>query len=129
MGRFTNAERCGATNKRGEPCGAPAGEIGFCAIHANPALAKELGAKGGRKNRHIPQDEPREQMSAPADVSEVRLALGRMMADVHNGIVSTKTATCVTYISMALLKAMEVSDLETRLKRLEDLADGAAKKN
>jgi hypothetical protein len=62
-------------------------------------------------------------MNAPQNVDEVRLALGRVMADVHNGTLETKVATAVVYAASALLKAIEVSDLEVRLKRLEEFAN------
>ena len=110
-----------------DPCAAPAGPHGLCAIHANPERAKELGARGGRGNRHVQPDTPTEPMRAPTDAAEVRMALAKVMADVHNRQLDTRVATCVTYTASALLKAMELSDLEARIKRLEGIADGAQK--
>ena len=121
------AKRCRERNKNGEPCAAPAGPNGLCAIHANPERAKELGARGGRGNRHVQPDTPAEPMRAPTDAAEVRMALAKVMADVHNRRLDTRVATCVTYTATALLRAMELSDLEARIKRLEGIADGAQK--
>jgi len=59
-------------------------------------------------------------MEPPRDATEVKLALGRIMADVHNGRLETRTATTVVYAATALLKALETSDLEARIKALED---------
>ena len=66
-------------------------------------------------------------MRAPTDAAEVRMALAKVMADVHNRRLNTRVATCVTYTATALLRAMELSDLEARIKRLEGIADGAQK--
>lgn len=63
-------------------------------------------------------------MRPPRDIAEVKLALGKVMADVHDGRPDTKVAKCMTYTATALLKAIEACDLEVRIKRLEELARG-----
>ena len=58
----------------------------------------------------------------------MRVALGRIMADVHNGQLETKKATTAVYAAMAFIKALETSDLEKRLVALEEKADDKFKK-
>jgi hypothetical protein len=114
---------CKGRNKRGKPCGAPAGQDGLCALHANPSRAVELGREGGRKNRHVNTDVPPEPMIPPSAPAEVKLALGRLMSEVYGRQVDTKVATCLVYTATALLKAMELSDLDERLRKLEVLSN------
>jgi hypothetical protein len=121
------AQKCRKRNKNNKPCGAPAGPNGLCAIHANPERAKELGAKGGRGNRHVSADPPELPLSAPRDAAEVKLALGRIMADVHNGKLEPRRATTAVYAATAFMRALETSDLETRVKTLEEKANDTKK--
>ena len=126
-GDFMTPVRCRERNRSGKPCGAPAGPHGLCAIHANPHLAKELGAKGGRGNRHIVSDDPEVSLDAPRNAGEVKLALGRIMADVHNGKLDKGRATTAVYAGMAFIKALEVSELEARIDALERKANDTKK--
>ncbi len=44
--------KCRATTKAGRQCAAPAVRGGtYCALHADPDRAAQLGRKGGAKNR------------------------------------------------------------------------------
>lgn len=117
--------RCTERNRNGKPCGAPAGESGLCAIHANPERARELGAKGGRGNRHNVPDISVAPLDAPKDAREVKLALGRIMADAHNGKLDSKRASVAVYAGMAFIKALETSDLESRINALEEKVSDA----
>ena len=121
-------QKCSKRNRSGNPCGAPAGANGLCAIHADPERARELGAKGGRGNRRETNNAPEAELGPPQNAVEVRVALGRIMADVHNGRLETRRATTAVYAAMAFIKALETSDLEKRLAALEEKADGKCKK-
>ena len=122
------AKKCMKRNRSGKPCGAPAGLSGLCAFHANPERARELGARGGRGNRHVPPTTPAMELTAPKDAAGVRDAFARIMADVHNGTLDTKRATTAVYAGMAFIKALETSDLESRIKSLEEKADAGIQK-
>ncbi len=76
-------------------------------------------ARAGRSNRHNVPEAPESPLSPPCNALDVKVALGRIMADVMNGKLDTKIATTATYASMALLKALETSDLESRVAALE----------
>ena len=123
---MATVERCKAINKAGRPCSAPVSENGFCSIHAHPELAKELGARGGRKNRHVVGDAPEVPLEPPTNPRQVKDALARIVADSYNGRIETRRATAAIYGGMALLKAFEISDFDARLNRLEELANAAA---
>lgn len=64
------SERCQGTNARGEPCGSPAVDGGWCQVHrpGNENWAREIGAKGGHALR--------EKMASPGfsldDLPEIR---------------------------------------------------------
>ncbi|HET8826141.1 MAG TPA: DUF5763 domain-containing protein [Terriglobales bacterium] len=70
---------CRATNKKGEPCRAPATETGFCNVHSNPGRAAEIGREGGRRNRQVVDTTlpPLPDMSTPSGMrSAVTLVIG-----------------------------------------------------
>jgi hypothetical protein len=71
---------------------------------------------------------PARKFVPPKDAAGVRDALGKIMADVHSGALDTKLATTAVYAATALLKAMETSDLESRITALERKDDARTKK-
>ncbi len=79
-----------ATTKAGEPCPVAATASGLCYLHDDPSRAKEMGRKGGLRNRRVIPDETAEM--PPASVSQ---------------------------IASTLFKAIETADLERRLAKLE----------
>ena len=91
-------------------------------------LEHAKGARGGRGNRHVPVIVPPIALAPPKDSAGLRDALGKIMADVHNGILDTKRATTAVYAGMAFLKALETSDLEFRIRSLEERADASIQK-
>jgi hypothetical protein len=71
---------------------------------------------------------PATEFAPPKDATEVRDALGKIMADVHSGVLDTKRATTAVYASMALLKAFETPDFESRIRSLEEKVNARVKK-
>jgi hypothetical protein len=118
--------KCQAKNKAGSPCAAPAQKgKRYCSIHLNPGRAAELGRKGGEGNRHVyPQDGAI--VEAPKTVSEVRIMLAEVMAEIRGKRTDPKLGSTLAYIATALLRAFEVSEFEQRLERLEK-ANGLTK--
>jgi hypothetical protein len=113
-------EGCSAKTKRGSPCRAAAVHgTRFCAIHADPNRAAELGRIGGLKNRHYVETD--EVIIAPPKTPEdVKNLLAQAMVDVRAKRLDPRTASTLTYMSSALLKAFESTDLQQRLARLEE---------
>jgi hypothetical protein len=115
-----SSEGCSATTKSGRPCRAAAVHgTRFCALHADPARAVELGRMGGRKNRHhVDTDEVT--IAPPATPEDVKNLLAQAMVDVRTRKLDPRIASTLTYMSTALLKAFESTDMHQRLARLEE---------
>ena len=111
--------KCQAKTKAGRPCAAPAVRGGiYCALHADPERAAQLGRKGGTKNRKV--YEPNEwEGSAPQNASDVKNLLADAMAEIRRGRMDPKLGTTLGYLGTSLLKAIETSDIEERLEKLE----------
>jgi hypothetical protein len=58
-------------------------------------------------------------MEPPKTAGEVRDALANTMAQVHARQMDSRTANTLAYLAMSLLRAIEVSEIESRLDALE----------
>lgn len=87
-------------------------------MHADPARAANLGRMGGRRNRHYVETADRT-ISAPSTPEEVKNVLAQAMADVYAGKMHPRIAYALTQITEPLLRAMEDTDLQHRLERME----------
>lgn len=116
----TSSEGCSATTKSGRhPCQAAAVHgTRFCALHADPARAAELGRMGGLKNRHYVDIDP-VTIAPPTTPEDVKNLLAQAIVDVRAKRLDPRTASTLTYMSGVLLKAFESTDLERRLALLE----------
>ena len=111
---------CGAKTKRGRPCkAAVVYGTHFCALHGNPTRAAELGRMGGRKNRHY-VDNDEVIIAPPTTPEDVKNLLAQAMVDVRAKKLDPRAASTLTYMSGALLKAFESTDLARRVARLEE---------
>jgi hypothetical protein len=117
-----SSEGCSATTKRGRPCQAAAVHgTRFCALHADPARAAELGRMGGIKNRHYVGNDA-VTIAPPTTPEDVKNLLAQAMVDVRGKRLDPRTASTLTYMSGVLLKAFESTDLKKRLAFLEEKA-------
>ncbi|SRR2546425_417733 len=115
------SKRCRAKNRSGERCGAWAvnGKT-KCALHSDPELASKMGAKHGRM-AVLPAD-----LNAPATLEDpktadqVRNVLAETITQVRRRKLDTRTANALAYVATSLLRAIEVGDIEGRLKELEE---------
>jgi hypothetical protein len=84
---------CGAKNKAGAPCGAPALDgSSLCVMHSG--RAPEIGRKGGLARGFTPISNSDEKGFAPPNTAqELRDVLGQAMADVHSRRLDPKIAT------------------------------------
>jgi hypothetical protein len=115
------SKRCSAKNRNGKRCGAwsAAGED-KCALHLVPGLAAKMGSKHGRRTA-LPPPPGVAQMDPPKTAGDVRVALSKTMAEVYARQMDTRTATTLAYLGTSLLRAIEVSDIESRLDALESV--------
>ena len=115
---------CQASTKSGTRCAAPAVKgTRLCSLHADPERAAEIGRKGGKRNLKLYDGRP-QNLSIPESPADVKRMLAETMAEVRTGKMDPKIGTNLAYIGTSLLKAIEVSDLETRLRALETTEDG-----
>jgi hypothetical protein len=114
------AEKCSAKTKGGNECRAAA-VIGtrVCALHGDPERAAKLGQMGGRKNRHYVETED-VTIAPPSTPEEVKNLLAQSMADVRAKKLDPRIASTLTYMAGALLKAIESTDIQQRLRCLEE---------
>ena len=114
------SETCSAKTKRGTECKASRiFNSRFCAFHSDPTRAAELGRAGGRKNRHYLETEE-VNIAPPSTPEDVKNLLAQAMADVRALKLDPRTAGALTYMAGALLKALESTDLQQRITRLEE---------
>ncbi len=115
--RSGDFSRCQAVCKSGKPCTAPAKKGSrFCALHGNPQYAAEIGRKGGQSNRHVYETHD---FPVPSTAAEVKDMLAEVTSGILAGRLNPKIGTVVGYLSIPLLKAIEASDFEDRLRKLE----------
>jgi len=115
---------CKALAKGGKRCRAAATASGLCFFHADPSKASELGRIGGRRNRH----------GAAATAAclptldtalAVRDTVARLIDDLYSGKLHPKIASGLAPLLNLQLRAIETSDFERRLAKLEKmLSDG-----
>ena len=121
---------CKATTNAGERCRVVAVKDGLCALHANPALAAEMGRKSGRARRSRESRElPQPELMPPRTAQEVRAALGQFISDVRARRLDPRVAGTLGYLANVLLKSIEVSDVEGRLAALENVLGSGPQKD
>ena len=109
------SKRCSAKNRNGKQCGAwtvTGGEK--CALHLDPELVAKMGSKHGRRAALPPQLDVAP-MEPPKTARDVRDALANTRAQVQARKMDTRTANTLAYLATSLLRAIEVSDLESQL--------------
>jgi general stress protein YciG len=111
--------KCRTATKAGRQCAAPAIRGGiYCALHNDPDRAAQLGRKGGATNRKVYEGNERE-IRPPQNACDVKNLLAEAMAEIRTGRMDPKLGTTLGYLGMSLLKAIETSDIEERLEKLE----------
>jgi len=104
-----DGKRCGARALIGKNC---------CAIHAQPGRAAELGSKGGRR-RAVYSAGDLKDFAAPKTAADLRDLLAESIVEIRAGKLDPRVANALGYLGASYLRALEVSDLESRLDALE----------
>ena len=104
-----DGKRCGARSLIGQNC---------CAIHAQPGRAAELGSKGGRR-RAVYSAGDLKDFAAPKTAADLRDLLAESIVEIRAGKLDPRVANALGYLGASYLRALEVSDLESRLDALE----------
>jgi hypothetical protein len=112
--------RCRAQAKSGKRCRAAATEGGLCFFHANPNKASELGRLGGRSKRKVSL-EIADPLPALDKATAVRDMVARLIADVYSGKLHPRVGAGLAPLLNLQLRAIETTDLEKRVGKLEAL--------
>jgi hypothetical protein len=80
---------------------------------------KKLAAvvKGGKMSKKNRTSLPPVSLAQPKDVV---VLLSSTINDVRGGVVELRIANCIGYLSGHLIKAIEISDLENRVSKIEE---------
>jgi hypothetical protein len=113
--------RCNGRAKSGKPCRAAATPGGLCFFHANPKKASELGRIGGRTNRHAAA-ESADSLPTLDNAMAVRDTVARLIADVYAGKIHPRIASGLALLLNLQMRAIETTNLERRLAKLEKLS-------
>src|SRR5271169_5866871 len=111
--------QCHNKKRDGKRCGAPAlsGQA-RCAIHAEPGRAAQLGSKGGRR-RAVYRPGDLKDFAAPRTAADLRELLAESIIEIRAGKLDPRVANALGYLGASYLRALEVSDVESRLGALE----------
>jgi hypothetical protein len=111
---------CKALTKKGQPCRAAATAGGLCFFHANPNKASELGRIGGRsKGKFLANNS--EPLPALSSMVAVRDAVDRLISDVYAGTHHPRIAGGLAPLLQLQLRALDATDVEQRIAKLERL--------
>jgi len=110
--------QCEHKKRDGKRCGARAltGQ-NRCAI-AQPGRAAELDSKGGRRRSVFSAGNLKE-FSAPKTAADLRDLLAESIIEIRAGKLDPRIANALGYLGATYLRALEVSDIVTRLDALE----------
>lgn len=114
-------KKCQFVKSDGQECMAhPMKDSDFCFTH-NPEMEAERRlavSNGGSAPRKAYEALPEVKIQNAKDVATL---LSMTISEVRAGTVELRVANCIGYLSGHLLKAFEISDLEGRLKEVENI--------
>lgn len=90
----------------------------YCALHAEPGKAAELGSKGGRR-RAVYSPDALQEFTAPRSAADLRDLLAQSIIEIRAGKLDPKLANSISYLGTGFLRAIEVVDLQARIDELE----------
>ncbi len=110
--------QCDHKKRDGKRCGARAlKNETHCSLHAEPGRAAALGSKGGRRRAYRPGD--LREFAAPKTAADLRDLLAESMIEIRGGKLDPRVANALGYLGASYLRALEASDVESRLGALE----------
>jgi hypothetical protein len=111
--------QCQHRKRDGKQCGAAAlRSKTHCALHSEPGRAAALGSKGGRRRSVYRPGDLRE-FAAPQTAADLRDLLAESLIELRAGKLDPRVANALGYLGASYLRALEISDLESRLDALE----------
>jgi hypothetical protein len=117
---FKNRDpRCKAQAKSGKRCRAAATAGGLCFFHANPNKASEMGRIGGRHKRLANGNA--DPLPTLDNAIAVRDLVARLILDIYSGNLQPRVASGLASLLSLQLRAIETTNLEQRVAKLEKL--------
>jgi len=111
--------QCKYKKRDGKGCGAPAlTDEAYCAMHFEPGRAAVLGRRGGRRRAVFSPGDLRD-FAAPKTAADLRDLLAESIIEIRAGKLDPRVANALGYLGASYLRALEVSDVESRLDALE----------
>ena len=110
---------CKFRKKDGERCKSPTmKDNDYCYFHDKKMQDKRLEstAKGGRAPKKVFKPLPLVEIKDSKGVVEL---LTTTINEVRNGDIDVRIANCLGFLSSHLLKALEISEFEGRLEKIE----------
>src|SRR5208337_5422373 len=104
-----------------EQCG-QAVRSSCCRVHRSVCDALGEGRRVGQQRRspsHSVQSEALKEFEPPRTAAELRDLLAHSIVEIRSGKLDPKLANSISYLGTGFLRALEVSDLEARLRALE----------
>ena len=80
--------------------------------------AAELGSRGGRR-RTVYSPQGLKDFAPPKTAADLRDLIAQSIIEIRTGKLDPKMANSISYLGTGFLRALEVSDLESRLQALE----------
>ncbi len=113
--------KCKAKTVRGNPCKANAiSGSDYCHLHSiSEEAQRELSQKGGQ-NRALKHESPRHPISIE-NPNHVVLLLADTINQVREGKMDIRTANCLGFLSGHIVRALELTEVHQRLKRIEEI--------
>jgi hypothetical protein len=90
----------------------------YCALHAEPRKAAELGSRGGRR-RAVYRPDGLQEFAPPRTAADLRDLLAQSIIEIRAGKLDPKLANSISYLGTGFLRAIEVADLQARMDELE----------
>ena len=90
----------------------------YCALHAEPGKAAELGSRGGRR-RAVYSPDGLQEFTAPRTAADLRDLLAQSIIEIRAGKLDPKLVNSISYLGTGFLRAIEVADIQARLESLE----------
>jgi len=110
--------KCKFIKQNGQQCEAKAiKDSDYCFFHSDKKQRKLASQKGGQ-NRIAKQKEPLEVIELEK-AEDIKKLLAKVINEVRSGQTDVKVAHCIATLSNYFLKAVEVSDIQNRVEKVE----------
>lgn len=118
-------KKCNFQRENGTYCNSFAMKNSDYCFQHNPAISdeekREAKSKGGKSKVLIPVELQRKGNITLRTASDVRRFYQKLVNDVMKGELDLRIATGVSYILSGLLKAIEMTEIETKINNIENL--------